>query len=243
MSFKAGIITQARIGSTRLPGKVLKKINSSSLLDYHIRGLKKSGLPVVVATSDLEVDKAIVDFCEHIGVDYFRGSESDVLSRFYHTALKYKFDIVIRVTSDCPLVDGALIKSGLEQSGILQKKNLYVSNALKRTYPRGYDFEIFSFDMLKDAYENAKEPHEREHVTPYIYKKAVANNRNFDVLAKEDFSSFRLTVDTQEDFNLIEILIRDFHADSLSLEGVLEVLGRNPGLKEINADIVQKPLI
>lgn len=242
MSFKIGIITQARLGSTRLPGKVLKTINSKTLLEYHLDGLKKSGLPVIVATTDLSTDDAIARFCHDKNFKFFRGSEGDVLSRYYHAALENHFDIVVRVTSDCPLVDGFLIRQAIEDSQILKNKNIYASNVLKRTYPRGYDFEIFSFDMLKDAFLNAKAENEREHVTPYIYKKALAENRTYDFVNNEDYSSYRLTVDTVEDFSLIDILIREFHADKLSTSEVFKVLSANPELKKINAEIQQKPI-
>lgn len=243
MSLKVGIISQARLGSTRLPGKVLKKINSETLLDYHLKGLSKAGLPVVIATTDRASDDPIVEFCQERKIPFFRGSESDVLSRYYHAALENHFDIVVRVTSDCPLVDGTLITKAIAESKILEKKDLYVSNALKRTFPRGYDFEIFSFDMLKNAFMNARLEHEREHVTPYVYKKALEEGRSYDIVNERDFSEYRLTVDTVEDFTLIDILIREFHANELSREEVFKVLEQNPQLKKINAEIQQKPII
>lgn len=242
MNVKVGIITQARLGSTRLPGKIFKKINGRTLLDYHLAGLRQAALPVVVATTEVGLDDQVADFCLARQIDCFRGSESDVLARYYWAATQFKFDIIVRVTSDCPLVNGHLIKQAIDESDILAVHQQYVSNTLTRTFPRGLDFEIFSYDMLVEAYQQAVAAHEREHVSPYIYKKALERAQVFHVTYPKNYSSYRLTVDTLEDFALIEKLIVEHQADQLVLEKFFQVLDDYPELKAINAHVMQKEI-
>jgi len=243
MSPRIGIITQARMGSTRLPGKIFKSIKGTTLLQYHLNRLKDSQVPVFVATTNRKADDVVAEFCNNQNVPFYRGSEDDVLSRFYHAAKQFNLDVIVRVTSDCPLVDGSLILNAIEKSGILDNPAQYVSNVLKRTFPRGLDFEIFSFQMLEDAYVNAIALHEREHVTPFIYEKAKSIGATVDLVDDADYSSFRLTVDTPEDFELINVLIRDHNAHELSRLDLYRVLDANPALKKINSSIIQKAVV
>jgi len=162
-------ITQSRMGSTRLPGKVLKKVNDKTLLDYQLDSLQKSKLltQVVVATTTESSDDAIVQFCEKRDQAYFRGSESNVLERYYLAAKKYKADVVVRITSDCPMIDVEIVDHVIQQ--FINNKVDYASNSLERTYPRGMDTEVFTMKALEMAYSGATEQKEFEHVTPYIY--------------------------------------------------------------------------
>ena len=138
---KVGIITQARVGSSRLPGKVLKTINGKTLLQYHLDRLRETGYPVFVATSELPQDDAIEQLCQVLGVKCYRGSETHVLSRFLKVIRAEKLDVVVRVTSDCPLVDPAIVKAGIEQFLKLDNERVYLSNAIERTFAQGFDFE------------------------------------------------------------------------------------------------------
>ena len=237
---KIGIITQARMGSTRLHGKVMKKVGGRELLHYHIKRLQKSGLTVFVATSVLPTDQVIADFCEGIGVSCFRGSESNVLKRFYDCAEFNHIDVIVRVTSDCPLIDGELIKRGVET--FLSGKNdwLYVSNCLDRTYPRGFDFEVFSFSALKEAFENATLDIDLEHVTPYLNQNRNGKMTFWEIKSTQNHSDYRITVDTPEDFEVIRRLIEEEGCAEKSESEITDILFRKAEIRQINAQIEQK---
>lgn len=230
------IITQARVKSTRLPGKVLRTILNKPLLFYLVERLNLVQTPnkFIIATGPAELNKEIIDFAKKFNLNYFIGSENDVLDRYYQTSKKFNGDIIVRITSDCPLMDPNLIDNGLKM--FFTMKYEYVSNAHPPTYPDGYDIEIFSFKKLENAWKKAILPSEREHVTPYIWKnidKSKMGNFEHDV----DLSKFRLTVDTQEDFLLISKIFENFHDNwrDFRLKDVINFLTKNPELLKINA--------
>ncbi len=230
------IITQARMTSTRLPGKILKTVKGRTLLEYHIERLKWSGVPVIVATTINQTDDVVVDLCQKFDVIIFRGDEDDVLSRYYLATKEHSLNTVIRVTSDCPLIDGNMIKQGLKAFTDCD----YLSTGVIRTYPRGFDFEIFSFSALEKAYHDAGEAYEKEHVTPYIHDTHKHLFQIKPFTANTDNSEFRITVDTEDDFRLIEEMIENFECDRLTADEIIAVLQENPYLKDINAHVKQK---
>ncbi len=239
---KIVVIDQARMTSTRLPGKVMKEVIEKPLLEYQIERLRKltEANQLVIATTTNDTDIPIVELCNRMGVEYYKGSEEDVLSRYYEAATKFEADIVVRVTSDCPLIDPAIVDRVIKY--YKDEGNYdYVSNTLIRTYPRGMDTEVFSFKVLEEVYLNAQEISEREHVTPFIYKNPghykLGNVRN-----NEDKSEHRWTVDTTEDFELISMIIEQlyFSNPSFGLSDILELLHDNPQWKKINDSIEQK---
>ena len=233
------IITQARINSSRLQNKIFLEAAGKPFLLQHIERLEKTGLPIIIATTDDGSERPIIDFCETRNLDYYKGDENDVLGRYYEAAKKFNITTIIRVTSDCPLIDPEIILNGLAE---YQKKpkNTYYSNALKRTYPRGMDYEIFSFDLLKEAFENATEQPDREHVTPYIWNNRAGNVRIVNDVQAEDSSNYRITLDTKEDKELITRLIEDYGADDLDCKHIVDILKNNLSLVEINKLIEQK---
>ncbi len=237
-----GIISQARMNSTRLPGKVLKAVNNIPLLKFHTDRVKTCGYPLFIATSTNHADDPIVDFCEHEGILYYRGSENHVLNRYYSCAQMYNLDVIVRVTSDCPLIDGQHVKDGIEYYLSQNNLNLYISNGLSGTIPRGFDFEIFSFELLELAYLNAKTPAEIEHVTPYLYLGDRHGIIKEKFAYKKNKSEYRVTLDTIEDFNLIERLIKNHCAQNLSIDDIVKILDEHPELVDINAHIEQKKL-
>lgn len=239
---KVGIITQARMTSTRLPGKILKEINGKSLLLYHLERLAISGFPVIIATTENATDDPVVEFSKKNCISYHRGSEANVLSRYYNAAVENSLDVIVRVTSDCPLIDGQLIRAGIERYFEEGKENTYLSNVLKRSFPRGFDFEVFSFALLKDAFINAQITSDLEHVTPYINQNKSGKVNFLNIVDSEDNSDIRITVDTPEDFLLIEKLIKDHSADILSGKEITELFRKFPELLQINAHIEQKKL-
>jgi spore coat polysaccharide biosynthesis protein SpsF len=235
-----GIITQARMTSTRLPGKILKEVKNKTLLDYHIDRLKQTGLDIAIATTTNATDDVICSFSEERKLKFHRGSENNVLSRYYETALKYKFDIVIRVTSDCPLIDPHLIRNGVEKYMQLNNPNLYISNGIERTFARGFDFEILSFQLLEDAYLSATEDADLEHVTPYIWKNRSGKVEFYHVKQNVNNGGLRITVDTADDFELIKTLIEKYNAETLSYNEIENILLQHPELVALNEHIEQK---
>ncbi|WP_201981846.1 cytidylyltransferase domain-containing protein [Hymenobacter rubidus] len=240
---RAGIISQVRMGSTRLPSKVLLPAAGRPLLDYHVARAQQSGLPIYLATTTEPADDMLAAYAETNGLPYHRGSEADVLARYYETAQKFDLDVIVRVTSDCPLVDGPLI--GAAVARYLEEGNpmVYRSNSIVRTFPRGLDFEIFSMKMLAEAYANATLPYEREHVTPYIKTNLPAAGRVIyrdEVWPGGDFSRFRITLDTAEDYEVLRRLIEEHHAQELHVADLLALLEAHPEIMALNAHIEQK---
>ena len=235
-----GIITQARMTSTRLPGKIFKEVNNKSLLQYHIERLQKTGFDIAIATTTNTTDDCVCEYARNNNINFHRGSENNVLSRFQETAKKYNFDIIIRVTSDCPLIDPHLIRNSIEKYLKLNNQNLYMSNGMERTFARGFDFEIFSSHQLNEAFDKATDEVDLEHVTPYIWKNKLGNVEFYHVKQTENNSGLRITVDTADDFELIKTLIENYKADELSYNEIETILNSNPKLIAINSHIEQK---
>lgn len=237
---KVGIISQARMTSTRLPKKVLMEAGGKTVLEHGIDRLKWSGYPIYVATTVNQTDDVIVALCEKLNVPYYRGSENDVLSRYYECAKQYGLDVVVRVTSDNPLIDGHLVKAGIEEY-FKKPENSYVSNCLEATFPHGFNFEIFSFKALEYAYLNAKENFEREHVTPFILNPEKNIGVSFSSIKfHKNVHHFRMTLDEADDWKLLQTLLNDFHAYEKNHEEIIKILEDNPNVASINAHVQQK---
>jgi spore coat polysaccharide biosynthesis protein SpsF len=237
-------IIQARIGSTRLPGKVLKDLAGEPVLTRCIHRVQCAKLlhGVVIATTDQEEDDAIVDFCSQHGWPCFRGSEEDVLDRYYHAAIAYQADVVVRITSDCPLIEPEIVDRVVETFLECQPGLDYAANTLEpRTYPRGLDTEVIGFDALDRAWHEDRNPAWREHVTPYIYRNPERFSL-YSVSSEVDYSSLRWTVDTPEDLELVRRVYEQFDHDRFSWREVLAVLVQNPGWLEINRYVQQKTI-
>ena len=231
---------QARMTSTRFPGKVLKTIAGKPMLWYvvnRVRTAKKIG-DVVVATSTDPSDDFIEDYCKSNKIKYFRGDLDNVLKRYYETAKKFNADAIVRITSDCPLIDGKLIDEGIKE--FMRSDCDYLSNTVKRTFPRGFDFEIFTFDALNAAFKNATKEPEREHVTPYIWRNHPEDFKIKYFKREIDKSHFRITVDTPEDFELVKILVEKYRTDIKSADDIIEILDDHPEISQLNAHIEQK---
>ncbi len=239
-SLHIGIISQARMTSTRLPGKIFKDVKGKNLLQYHTDRLKQTGFDVIIATTTNDTDDCVVAFAEEQNIQSHRGSEDNVLSRYYEAAVKYKLDVIIRVTSDCPLIDPHLIRNSVEKYLKLNNPRLYMSNGVDRTFARGFDFEIFSFELLEEAYRNATEEMDLEHVTPYIWKNRSGTVEFYHVKQEVNNSGLRITVDTSDDFELIKALIEKYNADQLTYVEIEKILLQHPELVALNAHIEQK---
>ena len=242
-------IIQARMSSSRLPGKVLKEICGKSVLAHVVRRVQLCSLldQVVVATTIGEEDNVIVQEAENLNVTSFRGSRDNVLSRYYHAAKEQATDVVVRITSDCPLLDPQVLT---ELIGTFLKKNCekrsvdYLSNTLDRSYPRGLDAEVFYFEALETAFLNAQKDYEKEHVTPYLYQ-----NRDKFVIeqlknGQANYSDYRWTLDTPDDFKFIELVYNAIWEEGRFFQAadIYRLLERNPRLLKINSHIEQKKL-
>jgi spore coat polysaccharide biosynthesis protein SpsF len=238
-------IIQARMGATRLPGKVLRQLCGRSVLEHVISRVRRATSldDVVVATTETLSDEAIVRECVRLDVPSLRGSEEDVLSRYFKAAERWKADAVVRVTADCPLFDGLLLNEmlGVFLAGNRSTTNIdYLSNVLRRTFPRGLDAEIFTFAALALAFHEATEPHEREHVTPYLYQNLERFRlRSFE--GSENLSTHRWTLDTPEDWMFISAVYEALGSDCTTTD-VLQLLKTRPELRQLNAHVEQKAL-
>lgn len=237
------VIVQARYGSTRLRGKILKNISGRQMLWHVINRISFSKMidKIVIATTTNSDDDQTEKFCNDNNFLYYRGAVDDVLSRYYGAAKQFNAGIVIRITSDCPLIDPEILDNMLTRFVSAENEIDYMSNVIHRTFPRGLDIEIFSFNALEKAYNSTKLPFDREHVTPYFYNNPhlfkTMNYQN-DV----DYSFHRWTVDTDEDFKLIDKIYASLYKpDKIFLfNDVLKLFETNPDLIKINQHIKQK---
>jgi len=234
------------MGSRRLPGKVLKTLRSKSVLGHVIIRVKACPLvdQIIVATTDSLADDVVVAESARYGVSLFRGSENDVLGRYYLAAKQYSTDVIIRITSDCPLLDPRLLTQMLDKFSSLKAAGMridYLSNTLTRTYPRGLDAEIFTFDTLARAHAQATQLDQREHVTQYIYQHPeIFSLHQYE--GKVDLSQHRWTLDTSEDFVFLDAVYSALGEtdDLFTTESVLALLNARPELVKINAHVTQK---
>ena len=231
-----GCIIQARMGSSRLPGKVLMESDDGRPLLYHVINQLRHCEKVknlVIATTTNQEDDEIEKFANNNSVSIFRGSEKDVLDRYFQCAKKYSFSTIVRITADCPLIDPQIVDRVIEK--FFSENYDYATNTLIRTFPIGTDVEVFSFSVLERTWKNAQMPSEREHVTPYIRNQGIFKTIN--VQNDKNISSLRLTVDRMEDFELIKQILKNISINPIHLGDVLELFSRKPELIDINKHI------
>jgi len=235
-------IIQAHIGSTRLPGKVLLDLAGEPMLARVVNRIQRAKTPeeVVVATTVNPADAAIVRLCGERGWPCFRGSEEDVLDRYYQAARRFGGDAVVRITSDCPLIDAGIVDRVVQKFLDRQPEVDYASNTLPpRTFPRGLDVEVMSLTALERAWREDDSLAWREHVTPYIYRHPEEFKLH-PVANDVDYSYMRWTVDTAEDLGFVRKIYEHFGNDRFSWRDVLRVLEEHPEWVEINWYVVQK---
>jgi spore coat polysaccharide biosynthesis protein SpsF len=233
-------IIQARTGSSRLPGKILMKVAGKTLLEHMIERISNSKKldKIVIATTTKDTDDVIVSIAKKLGIDYFRGSEDDVLDRYYNASKQYDADVVVRLCSDCPILDGNVIDTVLDDYFIGEYD--YVSNLvpLPRTYPDGLSVEVFSSELLAETQFNAKKPSEREHVTFYMWgqpDKYKIHRTEYGT----DLSKYRFNIDYHEDFLLLEKIFEHFYPKNKNFlfEDVVKWLEENPQIFKLNSMI------
>jgi spore coat polysaccharide biosynthesis protein SpsF len=255
-------IIQARMGSTRLPGKVLAEIGGRSMLGRVCDRARRAALvdQVVMATTLEPDDRQIVDECGRLGVACFRGSTQDVLDRYDRAACVFEAGTVVRITADCPLIDPEVIDLvvsafqeasqahqpsafGIQHSAFSIQHSaflLYASNTLRRTWPRGLDVEVMTAAALSRACREAREPHQRAHVTPYIYEHPETF-RLLSVTGTEDLAQWRWTVDVPEDLDFVRVVYERLgNGGTFTWRDVQELLAREPALAELNGHVRQK---
>lgn len=242
---KIGAIIQARVSSTRLPAKALKKLPFNSdvtVLEQIIRRLKKSVQlnEIILATTTEKNDSSLVKIAAKEKIGCFRGSKEDVLSRYYLAAKEHNLDVIVRITGDCPCIDPEIMDSIIESH--IKEKGDYASNTLERGYPHGLDVEVFNSGVLEKAHNKAKEKFEREHVTPYIYRNA--HYKLIKVKAPQHLHApdIRITLDTEEDYALL-CAVYDYLYDkdeSFNTKQIIDLFQQKPWLRLINKKIRQK---
>ena len=227
-------IIQARLGSTRLHGKVLKEIKGKSLLKYCLEQVSKSKLirRVIVASTTNPNDAPLIEKVREYGYEVFAGSEYDVLDRYYQAAKKYNSEIIVRVTSDCPLIDPTIVDKVIQT--FIEENADYGSNVQPPSFPDGLDVEVFTFDALERSWKEAKMKSEREHVTLYIWN-YQEKFKMINVLNDEDLSHLRITVDETEDFELVSKIIESIDKEIIYFEDIKELFKKNPELPKINS--------
>ncbi len=240
------VIVQARMTSTRLPGKVLRAIAGRPMLSYQIERLRRvrHADQIVVATTVNDADKAIVGLCVSEGISYARGSEHDVLSRYDDAAAQYQATTVVRVTSDCPLLDPEIVDAAIASFFDPPENCDYLSNMIDLTYPLGMAVEVMSTSALHEARVEAKDPQEREHVTPFIYWRPH-RFRIRSITMQPNLSHHRWTVDTPEDFLLVSRIIETLYPlkPRFVMRDVLDLLVEHPDWVSINSKVMQRSLV
>ncbi|HNI57603.1 MAG TPA: glycosyltransferase family protein [Elusimicrobiota bacterium] len=242
-------VVQARMGSTRLPGKVLRPLGSRTVLGQVLARLARApGIDrVVVATTAAASDDPVVAEAERNGATVVRGSEEDVLSRYALAARESGADVVVRVTSDCPLLDGGLVGTlvaAFHAARAAGRPLDYLSNTVVRSYPRGLDAEVFTRTALERAHAEARTPSQREHVTPFFYQNPALFMLE-QYVRMPDLSALRWTLDTPEDWDLLSRLFEaiEKRGEVFGTAAVLAVLERHPEWSALNAGVRQKPVL
>jgi spore coat polysaccharide biosynthesis protein SpsF len=237
-------IVQARMGSTRLPGKVLLDLAGKPMLVRDIERVQRAKRidDIIIATTTKPADDKIILLCREYGWNYFRGSEDDVLDRYYLAAREFLGKTIVRITSDCPLIEPAIVDHLVDTFISAEPDIDYVSNCFPaRTYPRGLDTEVMSFSALERCWKEDTNPLFREHVTEYL----LHNADQFKILEVNndtDLSHMRWTVDTPEDFDFVSKVYHHFGETRFSWKDILDLLKVHPEFQDINKNIRQKEL-
>ncbi len=241
---KIAVIIEARMGSTRLPGKIMAKIVGKPMLELMIERVKRSKLieEVIVATTESSGEKEIINLTRRLKVPCFQGSEEDVLSRVLNAAVKHKVDIIVELTADCPFADPKIIDEVIQK--YLSGNFDHVSNISKRSFPRGLDVQVFSTKTLKKVSSLTNDPIDREHVSLYIYKHPKVFKLGHIIAPPSLRRDYRLTVDVESDLELTRRVYQFFYPKKkdFSLQDVVSFLDKNNQLAELNSNVKQKPI-
>jgi len=239
------LIVQARMGSERLPGKSLKLIKDKPLLYYVLSRIQNVHLAdgIIVATTSNSIDDPICKLCQEMNIQYFRGSEDNVLDRYVKAASEFHVSTIVRITADNPCIDPKIIDKAIFLFNTHINELDYLSNTINRTFPRGLDLEIITKHALNKAFRHATEKNEKEHVTLYIAQHPKVF-RLGNITQKNDYSKFRITVDTEQDFLLAKAIIEHFYPDNPNYteSELIAFLQKHPEITALNAQILQKSI-
>ncbi len=234
---------EARMTSSRLPGKVLMEAVGKPMLELMIERLRRAVSidEVVIATTVNATDDPLVELAGRLGVGVFRGSEDDVLVRVLDAARAFEADVIVETTGDCPLIDPALVELCIQ--GYLEAGVDYLSNVLERTYPQGMDTQVFATDVLADVAARTDDPDDHEHVSLYIYSHPeIYSLKNLPGPPELTDPRLGLTLDTAEDFEMISRIFEALYADNrrFGLVDVMTYLERNPDVRKLNDHVQRK---
>jgi len=234
------IMIQARMGSSRLPGKIMLLLGSNTILGTMIDRVKRANRVrhVVVLTTELAEDDAVAQLAERHGVMVFRGSESDLLDRYYRAALHYGTDVIVRLTADCPFMDPKLIDDMVNLFQFNWPNMEFLTNCNRRTFARGLDIEILSIALLKRLFEQCSEAYYREHVVPFV-EEHPEEFSFFEYPNRTDDSAYRLTIDTAEDYETISAIYALMKNDQFSYPELMDIVRQNEHLLR-NSSVIHK---
>ena len=232
-------IVQARCGSTRFPNKVFVDIDGKPLLWHVVNRLKYANMidDIIVATTENSEDEKIKFWCQKEKVKYFRGSEGNVLNRYFGAAIKFPSDVIVRITADDPFKEPAIVDKVIKK--LVEEDFDLVTNNFPPSFPEGLDCEAFTFRVLEIMEHNAKDPFEREHVTQYVYHNADKFKIG-NIVSKRQFSSYRWTIDNVEDYKMVKAVYSKRKTNSggiLLMDEILEILEQNPDILAINRNV------
>jgi len=236
MTVHTGCIIQARMGSSRLPGKVMMMIEEGKpVINFVLSQLSNSKMidKIIVATTNLSQDDKIVNYVKNLGFDCFRGSSDDVLDRYYKCAKEFSISNIVRITSDNPLIDYTIVDNVITK--FYSDSFDYVANCIDRTFPYGTETEMFTFNALETAWVNSDKPFEREHVTPYI-KNNPAKFKIFDIKYHQNISHLRWSVDRSEDLEFVKLISQKIKRRPILMTDILELIKRNPNIVKLKTN-------
>jgi len=221
-------VVQARMGSTRLPGKVMMEICGKPILWHVVNRLKHSKRieKIIIATTNNVIDDKIVEFAVENNIDCYCGSEEDVLDRYYQVSVKFNFEHIVRITADCPTIDPKVVDKVIGKYIDNLGEVDYVSNIHPPTYPDGLDVEVFSFTALEIAWRDAQGEYQREHVTSF-FRDNPGIFKLINVENSEDLSDVKLSVDTLDDFNFVKSIFENLYPkkEIFLIDDIIELLG------------------
>jgi len=233
-------IIQARNGSTRLKNKIMKEVvHGKPLIDMVVKRARKTSLVdlIIVATTTNAEDDLLVKWCNANDTKVFRGSERNVLDRYYECSVKYNADVIVRITADDPFKDPQVNNHAIKL--LIDNEYDYVSNTIKPSYPEGLDIEVFTFAALRSAYENATLDSEKEHLTPYIWKNKD-KFKIFNFAYSENISHLRWTIDYEEDLEFVRHIFRKLdNNEAFLMKDVMRVLKENPEIIKKQKNIIR----
>ncbi|AXR61716.1 cytidylyltransferase domain-containing protein [Leptospira mayottensis] len=228
---KIGILIQARMGSTRLPGKISLPFGDTTILGFMLERLKFSKFQenIVVLTTEESIDDTTEEIAKKNGVSVFRGSTSDLIQRYLKAAKLHNVDIIVRLTGDCPLIDSKILDLMVDLFLYNQGRIEFLTNCFQRTFARGMDIEIFTLSLLKKLDSICRLPYEREHIVPYVEE----NTREFKFFEYPNIrndSMYRLTIDTNDDYETLKSVLSFFSLKDFEYSDIIRIIEKNPSI-------------